>query len=238
MVGVSLHQPNFLPWTKLLAKIAASDVYIAYDSVQFTRTEYHNRQRLRSRQGTTLLSVPVRGGKSRQRLMDVELDPSSDWRGHHLRVIEQEYRRTPYFEEFFPLVREVYGRPITMLVDFNLELLAMACNYLSFETTVLRASTIPHAGDNTDRLIQLTLAVAGDAHLTSTWGTERKYIDWQRVSAAGLAVKTQEFVHPRYRQQFEPFEPNLGAIDLIFAQGRQAAASIVESSTFIDVRPN
>ena len=44
MVGVCLHQPNYLPWTKLLAKIAMSDVYVAYDSVQFTRSEYHNRQ--------------------------------------------------------------------------------------------------------------------------------------------------------------------------------------------------
>ena len=45
MTSVCLHQPNFMPWTKLLAKIAASDVYVAYDTVQFTRTEYHNRQR-------------------------------------------------------------------------------------------------------------------------------------------------------------------------------------------------
>jgi hypothetical protein len=44
MVGVCLHQPNYLPWTKLLAKIAMSDADVAYDSVQFTRSEYHNRQ--------------------------------------------------------------------------------------------------------------------------------------------------------------------------------------------------
>ena len=35
---VSVHQPNFMPWLKLLDKILASDVYIAYDTAQFTKT--------------------------------------------------------------------------------------------------------------------------------------------------------------------------------------------------------
>ena len=96
MTAVCLHQPNFIPWTKLLAKIAASDVYVAYDSVQFTRTEYHNRQRLRARRGPILLTVPVRHAKHRQLLWEVELDPAEKWRSHHVRVIEQEYHGAPF----------------------------------------------------------------------------------------------------------------------------------------------
>ncbi|BAS16657.1 conserved hypothetical protein [Arthrobacter sp. Hiyo8] len=52
MVIVSVHQPNFMPWLKLLAKVLASDVYVAYDSVQFTRQEFHARQLLKSRPET------------------------------------------------------------------------------------------------------------------------------------------------------------------------------------------
>lgn len=232
MVGVSLHQPNFIPWTKLLAKIAASDVYVAYDSVQFTRTEFHNRQRLRSRAGSVLLSASVRRAKSRQRLCDVQLDNASDWRGLHLRIIEQEYRRAPHFDEVLPLLKAVYARDQELLVDFNLDLLHALCDYLGYATTIVRASALPHDGDNTDRLIALTTAVGGDEHITSTWGTDRRYIDWDRVTAAGIAIRTQEFLHPSYQQQFEPFEPNLGVLDLIFNQGRASATAISRSSTF------
>jgi hypothetical protein len=42
-----VHQPNFLPWLKLLDKILGSDVYVAYDSVIYTRSEYHDRQRIK-----------------------------------------------------------------------------------------------------------------------------------------------------------------------------------------------
>ncbi len=232
MVGVSLHQPNFIPWTKLLAKIAASDVYVAYDSVQFTRTEFHNRQRLRTRQSSVLLTASVRRAKSRQRLCDVQLDNSSDWRGLHLRVIAQEYRKAPHFDEVLPLVRDVYAGDQEMLVDFNLDLLRSMCDYLGYPTMIVRASTLQHSGDNTDRLIQLTTAVSGDEHITSTWGTDRKYIEWDRVAAAGIAIRTQEFEHPTYHQQFDPFEPNLGVLDLILNEGRAAANSISRSSVF------
>ena len=235
MVAVSLHQPNFIPWTKLMAKIVASDVYVAYDSVQFTRTEYHNRQRLRARQSPVLLSVPVQRAKSRQILRDVDLDQATDWRGYHLRIIAQEYRRAPFFEEVFPLMAGVYGAGHQKLVDFNLDLLGVFCQYLGTTTHIVRASTLPHSGDNTDRLIGLTYAVGGQVHLTSTWNTERQYINWERVADAGLKIATQEFSHPTYTQCFQPFEPNLGVLDLLFAQGRSALATIVGSSRFPQV---
>ena len=232
MVGVCLHQPNFLPWTKLFAKIAASDVYVAYDSVQFTRTEFHNRQRLRASNGPLLLSVPVRNAKHRQRLCEVQLVHDIDWRGYHLRILRQEYRRSPFFGEVFPLVAQIYERPHLRLVDFNLDLVATLCEYLEFRTKIIKATDLSHDGDNTDRLIQLTIAAGGDEHITSTWATERKYIDWERVAQAGLKVRTQEFTHPVYRQQSEPFVPHLSALDLIFAEGRAAAKTIARSSNF------
>src|SRR5262249_57060111 len=58
-IRVSLHQPNFLPWTKLVDKILASDIYIAYDSVQYTHSEFHARQWITGRDGPVWLSGPV-----------------------------------------------------------------------------------------------------------------------------------------------------------------------------------
>ena len=232
MTAACLHQPNFVPWVKLMAKIVHSDVYVVYDSVQFTRTEFHNRQRLRARHGDVLLSVPVRGARRREPLCAVRLADETDWRGYHLRIIEQEYRRSPHFAEVFDLISAVYANRHGMLVDHNLDLLGALLRYLAVEVRVVRATTLAHTGDNTDRLIQLTRAVGADEHVTSTWGTDRRYIDWDRVRAAGIAVRTQQFTHPVYRQAFEPFVPDLGVLDLLFARGRRSVDDIRSSSTF------
>ena len=66
--------------------------------------------------------------------------------------------------------------------------------------------------------------MAGDVHLTSTYGTARQYVDWTRVAAAGIDIEAQQFSEPCYRQQFEPFQPDLSVVDLLFAVGPGADA--------------
>ena len=224
MTRVSVHQPNFLPWTKLFDKVLGSDVYIAYDSVQYTRSEFHSRQRITGRDGPVWLSVPVlTRGRGRQRLCAVELVDDRAWRSAHLRLFTEHYRGAPYFCEVMAVLESVYARDDHLLVDFNMRLLRALLDYAGATVRIVRATWFDHDGDNTERIIQLTRAVAGDVHLTSTYGTPRRYIDWTRVTAAGIMIESQQFSEPRYRQQFEPFQPNLSVVDLLFAMGPAAA---------------
>jgi WbqC-like protein family len=224
VIRVSVHQPNFLPWTKLFDKILASDVYIAYDSVQYTRSEFHSRQRITGRDGPVWLSVPVvTRGRGHQRLCAVELVDDRAWRDAHLRLVTEHYRGARYFREVMMLLESVYAGDDRLLVDFNLRLLRVLLDYVCATVGVVRATWFEHGGDNTERIIQLTQAVGGEVHLTSTYGTPRRYIDWTRVAAAGIAVESQQFSEPRYRQRFEPFRLNLSVVDLLFAVGPATA---------------
>jgi hypothetical protein len=237
-VRVSLHQPNFLPWTKLFDKILASDIYIAYDSVQYTHSEFHARQWITGRNGPVWLSVPVlTRGRSRQPLYKAELVPGRAWRDAHLRLLTEHYRGAPYFGDVMAVLESVYDRDEHLLVDFNLRLLQALLDYVHGTVRITRATCYPHAGDNTGRLIQLTQAVAGDVHLTSTYGTRRGYIDWGLVAAAGIAVESQRFTEPGYRQQFEPFRPDLSVVDLLFAVGPAAAELLGAGRRFDRVLP-
>ena len=220
---VSVHQPNFLPWTKLFDKVLGSDVYIAYDSVQYTRSGFHSRQRITGRDGPVWLSVPVLiRGRGRQPLCAVELVGDRAWRAAHLRLLTEHYRGAPYYREVMAVLESVYADDDRLLVDFNLRLLRALLDYVGATVRIARATWFDHGGDNTERIIQLTRAVAGDVHLTSTYGTPREYVDWTRVATAGIAVESQQFSEPRYRQQFEPFQPDLSVVDLLFAMGPAA----------------
>ena len=226
-----LHQPNFLPWTKLIDKVLASDIWIVYDSVQYTKTEFHSRQRIKARSGEAVwLTVPVlRAGRPRfQTLRDVELCFDHDWRAAHLRLLREHYQRSRYWSDVRDLIEAVYAREHTRLVEFNLALACAILDYLGGTTEIVLASSLPHTGDNTERLIQLTRAVGADTHLTSTYGTDRQYIDWDRVADAGIAVSDQHFVHPSYEQPHGLFLANLSVIDLLCNCGRDSAAMLAE----------
>ncbi len=233
MTAVSVHQPNFMPWLKLLDKVLASDVYVAYDTVQYTKSEYHARQRVRTPDGPTWLSVPLLSGQGApQDIRDVRIDPKQPFRPRHLKQLRVGYAKAPYFDDVYGLVEDVYRRDHDMLVDLSVELIEALCRYLGSPVRVVRASALPHAGDNTERLVQLVRAVGGTEHLTSTYGTGRRYIDWPRMQAAGVAIRSQGFEHPEYEQQWPGFVPHLAAVDMLFACGPATADILAERRSF------
>jgi WbqC-like protein len=237
MVGVSVHQPNFLPWIKLLAKVAASDVYVAYDSVQFTRNEFHARQRLKTRSGEAAwLSVPVMHTGRRQLLCDVAICESSDWRSKHLEFLQLNYGSARHFVEVFSVIEQVYDRRHSALVEHNLDLIGALCRYLNVDVRIVRSSTLPHMGDRTERLVQLVQETGGDVHLTST--SETLHLDWEQFYRAEMSVRMQEFTHPAYKQLHGSFMPGLSVVDLLFSHGIEAARMLSASSRFREISPS
>ncbi|MBG6057229.1 hypothetical protein RCH16_000421 [Cryobacterium sp. MP_M5] len=231
MPTVSVHQPNFMPWSKLLAKVLASDVFVAYDSVQFTRKEFHARQLFRTRAGKPeWLSVPVQSTGDRQVLKDARIAESLDWRSDHLRFLRTHYGDTPFFGEVFPLIENIYARRHTMLVDLNLDLIETLCRYLAADVRIVRARDLPHSGDREQRLLDLVQGAGGDAHLTSTSTTH--HIDWSGFERTGIPVFEQVFTEPVYPQPTGDFVPHLAAADLLFACGPAAGPMLAGHTRF------
>ena len=80
-----IHQPNFLPRLKVLQKIAAADIWVVLDSVQYCEREWQNRARLVALHGSNnsyWLSVPVHRPNGQETLIkDVTLvDPNKSVR--------------------------------------------------------------------------------------------------------------------------------------------------------------
>jgi hypothetical protein len=237
-VTVSIHQPNFLPWLKLLDKILASDVYVAYDTAQYTKTEYHARQKVKSFSGPVWLTVPIRHVRGvRQTLKDVRIDNSQPFRRKHLKVLRTSYERTPHFDEVFPVIEEIYGRDHEYLVDLNLDLITSFCSYLGGPVRIVRASTLPHDGERAERLVRLVQAVGGTCHLTSTFGGDHQEVDWPLFHEAGVRITAQQFEHPDYDQIGSGFEPNLAAVDMLFSCGRDTRTIVERGRQLVPVDP-
>lgn len=234
-ITVSVHQPNFMPWLKLLDKILASDVYVAYDTVQYTKSEYHSRQKIKTHYGDTWLTVPTLSTGSSRQIKDVEIDNKQPWRRKHLSALRTNYAKAEFFDEVCPLVQDVYGRDHTRLADLGVDLIEEFCRYLGSDVRIVRASTLDQAGDNTDRLTQLVRQVGGNVHLTSTFGSERRYVEWERMQAAGVGIRSQVFEHPVYEQLWEGFVPNLAVLDMLYNCGRTTAKVLEANRRFDEV---
>ncbi|HOY64779.1 MAG: WbqC-like protein family protein [bacterium ADurb.Bin236] len=220
---VSVHQPHYLPWLGYFDKIAASDLFVLLDNVQYKKREYQNRNRIRTRQGVKWLTVPVATtGKYEQMTGEVEIESGASWREKHLETLRHAYSSAPHFKRVFEELEELYmGREWARLAEINSAMLAWFMKEMEIETRVALESELGTGGLSTERIVNICRAVGADVYLSGSGG--RDYMDEALFEKAGLKLEYQKYEHPVYPQVHGGFEPFMGIVDLLFNAGKNAA---------------
>jgi hypothetical protein len=99
---LTIHQPEFLPLLGYFHKMAAADLYVVLDSVQYEKNYFQNRNKIRvdSTDGWAWITVPVlTKDRSTQLIRQVELHPSIIKRQQtkNWKTIEQSYKKNSIF---------------------------------------------------------------------------------------------------------------------------------------------
>lgn len=225
---VTIHQPQFLPWLGYLDKIDQADLFIMLDTVQFKKNEWQNRNRIRTAKGWQWLTVPVLQHFG-QRIDEVLLNPTATWKAQHLRALDMHYARAPYRNRYLAQLREIYSAPWNKLSDLNKATVQWLLDAFGITTPVHHASDYAARDEPTDRLIDLCQVVGGTEYLAGP-GAEH-YMDKPRFESSGVRLDIQVFQHPIYRQVYEPFEPNLSALDLLLMEGPDALTILRQTRT-------
>ncbi len=220
---VTIHQPQYLPWLGYLDKIDQADLFIVLDTVQFKKNEWQNRNRIRTSTGWQWLTVPVLQHFG-QRITDVAINPTASWQAQHLRALEVHYARAPFRDRYLPGLRRIYEQQWNRLCDLNLAVIRWMLDSFGMTTPLHCASEWTAREEATDRLVDLCRAVGASRYLAGP-GADG-YMNKPRFEASGVRLEMQAFHHPLYQQVYEPFEPNLSAVDLLFMQGPEALATL------------
>jgi hypothetical protein len=220
---VAIHQPNFLPWLGWFDKLARADVFVLLDHVQFPRTSkgtYVNRVKLLVNGSDAWVTAPiVRARGSIQRIDEVRVDDAQPWRDKLLRTILHNYSRAPAFDAVFPLVREILERGTDRLAELNEHGARQIARALELdESKFVRSSSLRATERATDLLIELTKAVGGTTYLAGNLAGST-YQEDEKFAEHGVQLRYQEFRHPEYPQQVEPFVPGLSVVDALMHCG-------------------
>ncbi len=220
MTRVAIHQPNFLPYPGFFSKMLQADVFVLYDTAQFSRREYHNRNRIKTSQGVRWITVPVRvSGFSP--ISGVEIDNAQHWQRKIWRSLEVNYGRAPYFDSYAPeLKRLLDERSWARLADLNCELIRLLKKLLAIDARLVLASNLVPAagGDATARLVNLTRAAGGDTYISGPGG--RHYLDTTKFREVRLEYADHTAV--AYPQLWGAFVPNLCIVDALMNCGPKA----------------
>jgi len=221
MTTVAVLQPGYLPWLGFFDQILRSDVFVFYDDVQFDKHGWRNRNRIKSRNGPLWLTVPVRsGGRGGQSILEVEIDNRMPWARKHLTAIAQNYARAPHLAEYFPQLEALLAQDWRRLVDVDIAVVALVCEWLGVTRTIARSSEIRIDGDKSTRLLNICRHFGADTYLSGD--SAMSYLDIDLFADNSVRVEWQRYRHPVYRQLHGEFLSHLSVLDLIFNTGPES----------------
>jgi hypothetical protein len=227
---VVIHQPDFAPYLGFFHRFLHADLYIALDHVQFVNSSsrsWTNRDKIKTVQGESWLTVGVRKSPRVTPLKLIELSTTTSWKQDNIRLFEQNYRKAQYYYELMPEIEKLYGRSFRLLRDFNMASIEMLMNLLNVRIPWEWSSNLSPEGSKNELLVDILKKVSA-THYLSGMGA-KNYFDPKPFEDSGIDVIWQNFRHPIYPQQFGDFVPYLSTLDMLFNCGIKKSREILRN---------
>lgn len=219
---VAIVQSSYIPWKGYFDIIRRVDEFVLFDEVQFTRRDWRNRNRIKTPQGPTWLTIPVASkGNYRSAIEDIRVGDDG-WREKHWASLRHAYARAPCFPDVSPRVEALYAAATDeRLSDVNVRFLRGICDMLGIDTPITWSRDYPGEGRKSGRLASICAQAGASEYLSGP--SARAYLDEDVFTEAGVEVRWMDYEgYPEYEQLHPPFEHHVSVLDLLFHVGSDA----------------
>jgi hypothetical protein len=220
---VAILQSNYIPWKGYFDLINSVDEFVLFDDMQYTRRDWRNRNKIKTAQGITWLTVPVQvKGKYLQTIQDTAVsDPT--WAEKHWRAIEVNYAKADFFREFEPFFQNLYSAVTDekFLSQINYQFISAICRMLGIKTKISWSTDYKTSEGKTERLVSICKQAGGSYYLSGP--AAKNYLDETIFAHQNIKVGYMDYNdYPEYQQLFPPFDHFVSILDLIFNTGGNA----------------
>lgn len=219
---IAVHQPNYLPYLGFFDKMKNADIFVIYDTAQFSKEDYHHRNRIRIFNGWKWLTVPVE--KKRISINQIKVvdqlscKEENKWNSTHFRVIHDNYKNAPFYEDYMNDFHAIYEKNYSLLCELNMDFILFLKEAFDIDTEIIYTSDLGHLSSSSQGLVEIVQNLDGDTYLSGQGG--KNYLDLSLFEDVGIKVDFQDYVHPIYNQCYEDFVPYMSAIDALFNTGK------------------
>jgi len=225
---VAVMQPTFLPWMGYFAMMAQARHFLYLDDVQLSKQSWQTRNRIKTKQGELMLSVPVASGAWREEIRNAPI-ARPQMLAKMQRSIAQSLSKAPHFAALEALLFPILAAPPATVGALNIAIIEAIAEALALPARRQTTSDLAlPAGDKSDRLVQLTRAVGGDAYLSAP-GSIAYLARANPFPIAGMPLRFFQFAHPVYPQLHGDFLPYLSIIDALANLGPEQTRAVLES---------
>ena len=227
----AIMQPYFLPYLGYFQLIAAVDCFVIYDTIQYTKKGWINRNQMLRDGAAAMFSIPLQKGSDYLNVCDRHL-AETFVPAKLCAQIEGAYRKAPQFACTMPLVEQMIHYEAENLFAFLHNSLTRCCEHIGISTPIRISSEIeggPPLLSGVARVIDLCHRTGAQTYVNPPGG--RALYSSDSFRACGLDLK---FLLPRlpvYEQFGNGFVPSLSILDVMMFNSPEAIRSNMLGAT-------
>lgn len=202
------------------------ETFVHYSDVQFSKGSFTNRVQIKTAQGIRWLSVPLHRLRLGQRISEVTIDESVDWRRSQCDQLRQAYADAPFRFEMLNLVEKVLSQSYPSLAELSIASTMALARYFNLASGrgFHDSRNLDVPGESTSRVVDICLQLGADRYLTGHGA--RHYLDHARFESSGIGVFYVGYGLTPYPQQHGPFTPYVTSLDLVANCGKGGTSCI------------
>ncbi len=222
MKKVAILQSNYIPWKGYFDIIASVDEFILYDDMQFTRTHWRQRNKIKTIQGVQWISIPV-GEHVHRRIRDVSITDMK-WQSNHWKRLLHSYKKSKFFDEIASWLEPLYLNNVyATLSEVNRCFIEEICAYLKISTKISNSWDYNLIDGKTERLADLCAQAGGTEYISGP--AAKDYIDPDIFVSKNIKLTWFDYSgYPEYPQMHGEFVHEVSILDLLFNCGKNSPA--------------
>ena len=228
---LTAHQPVYLPWLGLFHKIALADVFCVFDIAQYQKSDYNNRNKIKTPNGGMLLTVPVNAhGRFGDQIKNTMI-ANNEWARQHFKAIYFNYKKSPFFNKYIDDLESIYlGEEYKYLADLNTTMLIYFLEKLDISTKIIKASNYDFSGKKSDLVLDMCIKLKAEKIIFGENGKD--YVNMDHFFKNNIETVFQNYIHPSYNQLFKKdgFLPYMSIIDLLFNEGENSGKILMSGN--------
>ena len=227
---IAIMQPYLFPYIGYWQLINAVDIFVIYDNIQFSKNGWVHRNNILLNSKKTLFSIPLKKDSDSLNVRDRFVSNEAQKQINKIIAqIEHSYRKAPYFNDAFPLIKNILLYNEKNLFKYIYNSIIQICEYLDIKTQIVISSSIniDHSLRSQEKVIAINKALDSNHYINPTGGAELYDEDTFRKEHIKLNFLESEV--PKYKQFNDEFIAFLSIIDVMMFSSKEEIATMLKN---------
>jgi len=232
---LGIMQPYFMPYLGYFALIKHVDQFILFDTPQFIRHGWIERNQILKQNGEVLyIKVPLEKFSRSTPINKVHIKNNENWKSKIRAQLVPYKKNAPYYLETLSVLDQALNIETNSITELNFFSLKRICNYLDITTPLKIWSDMHIQLDKVEApdewALNICKAIGANAYYNPPGG--KSFFNKDKYTQAGIDLKFLNVNHVSYNQFQNDFVPYLSIIDIMMFNNKEKIKSMINEVNF------